>query len=135
MHYIFQHSEESYVKAMEENVKMSDVTLSFVNVNNSAKEACIRYLCRKNRKKYFKEIVSSEEKYYENVICFGDFHSPSQSWGGSRQISREDGKKLCKFKVKNLISFHTTDNSAIAGYAEWFSPENTIHVKDWVKYF
>jgi len=66
----------------------------------------------------------------------------------AKATSDEEGKKLCTWTTDKLISFHTgnrTDNkywgnrrireaSMTAGYARWFSPLETEHVKDWVKY-
>ena len=94
-----------------------------------------------NDQTYFKKLVSSEKKIYNTVICFGDNHSPSYPWSNNynkrnKEISREDGQKLCKWEVKNLISFHTTSERETAGYADWFTfePENVQKISNWVEY-
>lgn len=94
-----------------------------------------------NDQVYFRKIVEAEERTYKTAIVFGDNHSPCQDWSneyneGATTISKEDGKKLCKWKIDKLISFHTTNSThrPIAGYADWFSPIETEHVEDWVKY-
>lgn len=94
-----------------------------------------------NDQTYFKKLVSSEKKIYNTVIAFGDNHSPCDAWSNNyniktKEISREDGKKLCMWETKNLISFHTTSNDKIAGYADWFTfePDNIQKITDWVKY-
>ena len=92
-----------------------------------------------NDQAWFKKLVTQEEKHYKTAIVFGDNHSPCYAWNnkfnkGCKTISREDGKKLCKWKIQKLISFHTTSTSKIAGYADWFTPEETQHISDWVKY-
>jgi hypothetical protein len=87
---------------------------------------------------YFKEILSNP-KEYKTAIVFGDNHSPCQKWKNtynskSKTISRKDGQDLCKWKIDKLISFHTSSNILIAGYADWFVPDETDHIPDWVKY-
>jgi len=66
--------------------------------------------------------------------AFGDFHSISESWGWAKSIDREDGKKLCKWKIDKLISFNKDSNTEITGFAEWFSPNHIEIVKDWTTY-
>lgn len=94
-----------------------------------------------NDQVYFKKLVSSEKKIYNTVIAFGDNHSPCDKWGNkynqkTKYISREDGRKLCKWEIKNLISFHTTSGTETAGYADWFTfePENIQKISNWVEY-
>ena len=96
-----------------------------------------------NDQVYFRKLVSDDERLYKTAIVFGDNHSPSQAWSNkfnkmTNIISKEDGKKLCKWKIDKLISFHTSimksDAKHIAGYADWFTPREIEHVKDWVKY-
>lgn len=94
-----------------------------------------------NDQMWFKELVSSEYRVYNNVFCFGDNHNPGQTWSnafnrGTKDIRTDDGKKLCKWKVNNLVCFHTTHHNEIPGYATWLDVEegNITHVKDWVKY-
>lgn len=88
---------------------------------------------------WFKKLVTGDDRKYKTVIAFGDNHSPSQIWSnefneGAKRISREDGQKMCKWKVDKLISFHTTSTDHIAGYADWFTPSEVEKIKDWVKY-
>jgi len=82
----------------------------------------------------YRELITNSEKEYNVCVAFGDFHSISQSWGGANNISKEDGKILCKWKIDELISFNTDSNTEITGFAEWFSPNKTTIVQDWVKY-
>lgn len=92
-----------------------------------------------NDQVYFKELVSSIDKNYKTAIVFGDNHSPCQAWRNkynkrTKEISKEDGKKLCKWNIDKLISFHTTSNKEIAGYADWFDAKEIENIKDWVVY-
>lgn len=82
----------------------------------------------------YRSIITNDVKNYKTCIIFGDNHSVCDGWGGSKRISREDGQKLCKWKIDKLIAFHTTSNSTIPGFADWFKPNEVEHVKDWVKY-
>ena len=86
---------------------------------------------RGNEGDIFKKLVS-EEKHYKTAIVFGDNDHP----GGyaSRSISDADGKKLCKWKVDKVISFHKDSNYTLAGYARWFSPKEVEKIANWVKY-
>jgi hypothetical protein len=86
---------------------------------------------RGNEGDIFKTLLS-EEKTYKTAIVFGDNDHP----GGyaSRRISDADGKKLCKWKVDKVISFHRTSNTDLAGYARWFSPKEVEKISNWVKY-
>ncbi len=82
----------------------------------------------------FKALLTNSEKYYKTAIVFGDNDHPGHNWNGSStRISDKDGKKLCKWKIDKLISFHTRTQE-IAGYGRWFSPKETQHISDWVKY-
>ena len=84
---------------------------------------------------HFKKIVSAEEKHYKTAIVFGDNDEMGYAWGtNDKTISNEDGKKLCKWQIDNLISFHTQGDTHLAGYARWFSPLTIEKIKDWVKY-
>lgn len=92
-----------------------------------------------NDQTYFKELVSFPKKY-KTVICFGDHHNPGQGWNNkfntkTKVISTDSGKELCKWEVKEIISFHTTSEKELAGYATWFNvrQENIKFMKDWVK--
>ena len=82
----------------------------------------------------YRELITSSEKEYDTCIAFGDFHSISESWGWAKSIDREDGKKLCKWKIDKLISFNKDSNTEITGFAEWFSPNHIEIVKDWTTY-
>ena len=86
---------------------------------------------RGNEGEMFKKLLS-EEKHYKTAIVFGDNDHP----GGfaSKRISDVDGKKLCKWEIDKVISFHKDSNTELAGYARWFSPKETQHISDWVKY-
>jgi hypothetical protein len=92
-----------------------------------------------NDQVYFKKLLSENKKIYKTAIVFGDNHSPSQRWSNdynrtSKVIDREEGKKLCKWEIENLISFHTDSTIHTAGYADWFSPEKVEKIDNWVKY-
>jgi hypothetical protein len=98
-----------------------------------------------NDQVWFKKIVSQDERSYKTAIVFGDNDSPCNAWRNTKskfilkgatetQISRGDGKKLCKWKIDKLISFHTRGTDHIAAYGEWFEPIETERIEDWVKY-
>jgi len=90
-----------------------------------------------NDQSYFKALLSSEEKVYKTAIVFGDNDHPGSRWkNGDFQISDEDGKKFCKWKIDKLISFHTKGIEYLAGYSRWFnvSEEYIERINDWVKY-
>ena len=95
-----------------------------------------------NDQTYFKKLVTSDRRHYKTAIVFGDNHSPCYAWSnrynrGTREISREDGKKMCEWEIEKVISFHTSNNKhnkEVAGYADWFSPKEIEHIRDWVKY-
>jgi len=96
-----------------------------------------------NDQVYFRKIVTADERSYKTAIVFGDNHSPCDRWSNkynkkAKYISREDGQKMCKWKIEKLISFHTSnrkeDDKHIAGYADWFLPEETEYIPNWVKY-
>ena len=88
-----------------------------------------------NDQAYFKAIVTKEEKNYKTAIVFGDNDSPCYAWTRLDQtISIEDGKKLCKWNVDHLISFHTKGTEHLAAYGTWFSPKTEERIADWVKY-
>ncbi len=91
-----------------------------------------------NDQVYFKKLLTADEREYDTVIVFGDNDIPGYDWSnefnhGTRTISTEDGKALCLWKVNKLISFHTTSRTDVAGYGDWFSPNETIHIENWVK--
>jgi len=88
-----------------------------------------------NDQSYFKKLLTSEEKIYNTAIVFGDNDHPGHAWSGrDKKISDTDGKKLCKWKIDKLISFHTKGTDDLAGYSRWFSPKQEERVSDWVKY-
>ena len=82
----------------------------------------------------FRELITKEVRKYKHMIAFGDDHSICDGWGGTKEISREDGQKLNKWEIETLISFHTTADDRPCGFTDWFSPKETIIVEDWVKY-
>ena len=83
---------------------------------------------------YYKALVTGEVKRYKTVIAFGDDHSPCDRWNGGHFITEETGKKINLWEVEKVISFHTHNHGRVAGYARWFTPKETEHIKDWVKY-
>jgi hypothetical protein len=88
-----------------------------------------------NDQTYFKALLESEEKHYATAIVFGDNDYPGDRWQSARKyISDADGKKLCKWKIDHLISFHTKGIEHLAAYGRWFSPTSEERIKDWVKY-
>ena len=92
-----------------------------------------------NDQVWFRKLVSGDNRKYQTVVVFGDFHSPSYAWSnpfnrGSKTISTEEGKKICKWQVEKVISFNKESNNKIAGYADWFEPDEVEHIPDWVKY-
>jgi len=92
-----------------------------------------------NDQVWFKKLVSSEVKNYKTAIVFGDNHHPGDRWDNkynndTKTISDEDGKKLCKWNVDKIISFHTTSTTNIAGYARWFDTKEIERISNWVKY-
>ncbi len=91
-----------------------------------------------NDQVFFKKLVTEQERHYNTAIVFGDDHTPGYDWSNAynrntRTISSEDGKDLCKWRVNKLISFHTSSKERVAGYGDWFSPDSTTHITDWVK--
>lgn len=87
-----------------------------------------------NESLHYRKLVTSDVRNYETVIAFGDNHSPCDLWNSKNHISEEDAKKICKWNVKKLISFHTSSDKEIAGYATFFSPLEIEKVKNWVSY-
>ena len=85
-----------------------------------------------NECKDFRAIVS-QHRNYDNVIVFGDNHTPLDNWGNEESISKKQAYDICNFKVNKIYSFHTTDFEIIAGYAEMFDCSNVEHVDKWVK--
>lgn len=82
--------------------------------------------------KDFRQIVS-EHKKYNNVIVFGDNHTPLYGWYEEKEISFKQAYHICKFKVNKIYSFHVTENNKLAGYAEMFDCQNIEYMKNWVK--
>jgi hypothetical protein len=88
-----------------------------------------------NDQAYFKKIVSADDRHYKTAIVFGDNDEMGNAWNyGEKTISNTDGKKLCKWKIDHLISFHTKGIEHLAGYSRWFSPKTEERIEDWVKY-
>ncbi len=85
-----------------------------------------------NECKDFRKIVS-EARNYDNVIVFGDNHTPLDKWNAPA-ISQKQAYEICKFNVNKIFSFHTTNFNKLAGYAEMFNCSNVEHVQDWVKH-
>lgn len=92
----------------------------------------IKELGRNNDQKYFVNLVKEPRKY-KTAIVFGDNDYPGYKWStGDRKIEVNDGKKLCKWEVDEIISFHTHDNTRIAGYGCWFNTPKVTHIDNWV---
>lgn len=92
-----------------------------------------------NDQVYFKRLVTESERKYRTCIAFGDNHSPGWVWTnrfnkGARTISEADGKKLNKWEIEKLLSFHVENDWEIAGYATWFEPKETKKMSKWVEY-
>lgn len=96
-----------------------------------------------NDQVWFKKLVTADIRAYKTAIVFGDNHSPCYAWSNpfnrkSREISREEGQRLCQWKVDKVISFHTSnkreDDEHMAGYADWFQPKETEYIHGWLKY-
>lgn len=89
-----------------------------------------------NDAKYFRALtLTGDYKKYKTAIVFGDNHSPCDTWvAGDQRITREQARKECRWEVQKLISFHTFSKTEIAGYADFFSPDEVEKIKDWVKY-
>ena len=85
-----------------------------------------------NEAKDFRAILS-QHRNYDNVIVFGDYHTPLDYWQSEPKISKKQGYDICNFKVNKIYSFHTTSNSSLAGYADMFECSNVEHVSNWVK--
>jgi hypothetical protein len=87
----------------------------------------------------FKKLLSGDKKVYKTCIVFGDNHHPGNTWTNqynkrTKYISDEGGKKLCKWDVEDIISFHTTTHDLLAGYARWFTTDKVKHIENWLKY-
>jgi hypothetical protein len=85
-----------------------------------------------NECKDFRAIVS-QHRNYDNVIVFGDNHTPLGYWGSEKSISKKQAYDVCNFKVNKIYSFHTTSDIALAGYADMFDCSNVEHISKWVK--
>ena len=88
---------------------------------------------------HFKKLVTTDVKSYKTAIIFGDNHHPGYCWRndwnkGAKTISDEDGKKICKWNIDKIISFHTESTKYIAGYGRWFEPKEVEKISNWVKY-
>jgi hypothetical protein len=89
---------------------------------------------RGNESSMYRALVTGESRKYNTAIVFGDYHSPCDSWDRGYSIGREDAKKMCTWQVTKMISLHTTNNKARAGYGDFFDVEDVQYVQDWVKY-
>lgn len=90
-----------------------------------------------NDQVWFKELLQ-QPRTYKSVIVFGDEHDPGRAWSnqynkGTQNISLKQGIELCKWKVAEIISFHTTSDTRIAGYGLWFDTDKVTKISDWVK--
>ena len=85
-----------------------------------------------NEAKDFRAILSNHRNY-DNVIVFGDYHSPLDWWQNEKSISKKQAYDICNFKVNKIYSFHTTDSTTLAGYADMFDCSNVEHVDKWVR--
>ena len=86
-----------------------------------------------NECKDFRAILS-QHRNYDNVIVFGDNHSPLDSWEtNDKKLSFVQAHNVCNFKVNKIYSFHTTNFTRLAGYAEMFNCSNIEHIPNWVK--
>lgn len=81
----------------------------------------------------FRAIVS-QHRNYDNVIVFGDNHTPLDSWRPEdKKISFIQAYNICNFKINKIYSFHTTNFTKLAGYAEMFDCSNIEYIENWVK--
>lgn len=92
-----------------------------------------------NDQVYFRKLVTEDVKEYKTAIVFGDNHHPGSNWRNefnlkTSYISDKDGKDMCRWTVDKVISFHTTSNHDIAGYARWFTYKDVEYISDWVEY-
>jgi hypothetical protein len=86
-----------------------------------------------NECKDFRAIVS-QHRNYDNVIVFGDNHTPLDSWTNKdKKISFKQAYDICNFKINKIYSFHTTNFTKLAGYAEMFDCSNIEYIENWVK--
>lgn len=87
-----------------------------------------------NECKDFRAILS-QHRSYDNVIVFGDNHTPLDTWNYREdvKISFKQAYAICNFKVNKIYSFHTTNFSKLAGYAEMFDCTNIEYVPNWVR--
>jgi len=91
---------------------------------------------------HFKALLNGSEKQYNTAIVFGDDDNPNWEWSnrfnyGTKYLKDEDEKKLNKWKVNKIISFHTYPSSKrdkrLAGYARWFDTDNIEYMPQWVR--
>ena len=86
-----------------------------------------------NDQKWFRALVEQPRKF-KSVICFGDNHVPGDTWTSDvNTITTEQGIEICKWEIEEIISFHTTSNKIIAGYAQWFDTKKVTYIENWVK--
>lgn len=92
-----------------------------------------------NDQVYFKKLLTSEKRIYKTAIVFGDNDEMGHNWSNqynkkTKTISNIDGKKLCKWDIDHLISFHTKGIEHLAGYSRWFSPKSEERIANWIDY-
>lgn len=96
-----------------------------------------------NDQVFFRELLESSERHYENLIVFGDEDSPGHDWSNcynydSKRMSDEEGQELNKWTVNKIISFHAMPYPGYMGvktaaYGRWFKPKEILHIDKWVK--
>jgi len=87
---------------------------------------------------HFIKLLSTYRKY-NTVINFGDSDYAGHAWKNTynqhtREINVEEGKKLNKWVVNQIIDFHTRDSEILSGYVRWFTCSNIEQKKKWVAY-
>ena len=89
-----------------------------------------------NDQVYFRKLLEQPRKY-KTAIVFGDGDYPGHCWSNrfnkrTKSIKEEDGKKLCKWEINDIISFHTKRHDKLAGYARWFNSSKITHIDNWI---
>ncbi len=87
---------------------------------------------------WFLKLINIYRKY-NTVINFGDSDYAGHNWqntynSGTKRINEEEGKKLNKWEVNQIIDFHTRDSEQLSGYVRWFTCSNIEQKKKWVHY-
>lgn len=112
----------------------------------------------------FLKIITESEKKYSSLIVFGDEDYPGHQWNNSKQdystlrtIGYNEGRKLNKWKVDQIINFHVDEGrynryltnedgslnwgsdgkvkDRVAGYGIWFNKDGNevVHIEKWVR--